>query len=284
MKINLLILFSIFLSFVFVSSASAYDKCSVYSSLSDLSVDLPNSGDQLHCTVSPTSQEFRVYEISFCTQEPDVGDTSTCEQVFTSSSGTDVEITSSSSTNVASNVSISTGEYTYAVIVLNDAFSLQIDYDWGFSVSDASGNQGRYCYYYGNGDNMKCNSIKVSSSSLDLEVDAVNTLYSDSGIEDMAVSADGFLSIGSQTFNIRMIDSSGDLAVFTHISNNITNADKIMIIIPFLTAKTISSNSKTITLGFTSTDAGLLSVRNSYSTIQVENGFLSGFGFTASVE
>lgn len=112
------------LSFSLVSADSAKANC-----LDDFGLNPSSMNDS--CEITPARYSIKVYEMGFCTSDPLSGtnyDGSSCTTTFSNSSGSEVDIASSTSTLIGTNTRPPVGTYSYAYIKMSNTFGLRGTY------------------------------------------------------------------------------------------------------------------------------------------------------------
>jgi len=280
--------------------AKAQVYCNDYNSATDLLLDANRNFGE--CVATPVSAKFIVYDISLCTSRPEVGSTSSCTSVFNSTSGREILVSASESISLDPNITIPHDNYSYATLTLDERYGIKALLDMGFTVGgwvDPSNNtntpstQGPHCWTDGSdidlyglaSGNVRCGATaEIASNQVAVSHETVFFLEDS---PNMTNSFDGLPSVDG-TFDIRLINSTGQLAT-VHPRNIVANdTDKLFIIIPLPSVQRVDENSTNIDVGFMVTDMMNMKVQSCNISnalgLCFQNAIINSIGFYARID
>lgn len=298
-KLKNLILFSVASAglLFFADDAMAQVYCNDYNTAAALLTAANGNGGE--CVATPESAKFTVYDISLCTSRPDVGSTSSCTSIFSSASGRDILVSNSDSIALDPNITIPHDDYSYAALTIDERFGIEAAFDMGFTVGgwvDPSNNanvpstQGQHCWTNGSdidlygltSGNVRCGATAQMANSQ--AAVSHETLFFLDDSPNMTASADGMQSIDG-TFDIRLINSAGQLATVDPVNIVANDTDKLFVIIPLPSVQRVDENSSNIDVGFMVTDMMNLKVQSCPNvTICIQNAIINSIGFYTRIE
>jgi hypothetical protein len=306
-KIKNLILFSVASAGILFSADDAMAQvvyCNDYNSGADLLNATNNNLSE--CVATPEFAKFTVYDISLCTSRPDVGSTSSCTSIFGSVSGREILVSDSETISLNPNITIPHDDYSYATLTLDNRYGIKAVLDMGFTVGgwvDPSNNtnipstQGEHCWTNGldidlygqTSGNVRCGATaQIANSQAAVSHETVFFLEDS---PNMTASYDGLPSIDG-SFDIRLINSAGQLAAVDPVYIVANNTDKLFVIIPLPSVQRVDENSSNIDVGFMVTDMMNLKVQTcsdgatpSPNMIPcIQNAIINSIGFYTRIE
>ena len=168
-----------------------------------------------YCTITPDSMKVKIYEFGLCTGASSPSDKSACTTLFSSPTGTEIDLAVGLSASLADDVTLAEGSYANAYLVLSNVTSLKASHTFSSSRSDLDGNSGNICYTNGRSWDDNPNTI-ITCAATDAAVHSVETIgFGDidnnlhiATVPDYRVSVAGT----SVVTDLYMIDSSGTLS------------------------------------------------------------------------
>ena len=168
-----------------------------------------------YCTITPDSMKVKIYEFGLCTGASSPSDKSACTTLFSSPTGTEIDLAVGLSASLTDDVSLAEGSYSNAYLVLSNVTSLKASHTFSSSRSDLDGNSGNICYTNGRSWDDNPNTI-ITCAATDAAVHSVETIgFGDidnnlhiATVPDYRVSVAGT----SVVTDLYMIDSSGTLS------------------------------------------------------------------------
>jgi len=169
-----------------------------------------------YCTITPDSMKVKIYEFGLCTGASSPSDKSACTTLFSSPTGTEIDLAVGLSASLTDDVSLAEGSYSNGYLVLSNVTSLKASQTFSSPRTDLDGNSGTICYTNGRSwDDPNTDSIMTCAAS-DAAVHSVetiafgdvdNNLYNNT-VPTYTVSVAGT----SVVTDLYMIDSSGTLS------------------------------------------------------------------------
>jgi len=168
-----------------------------------------------YCTITPDSMKVKIYEFGLCTGASSPSDKSACTTLFSSPTGTEIDLAVGLSASLTDDVSLAEGSYSNAYLVLSNVTSLKASHTFSSSRTDLDGNSGNICYTNGRSWDNNPNTI-ITCAASDAAVHSVETIgfgdvennvHADT-VDDYTVSVGGT----SVVTDLYMIDSSGTLS------------------------------------------------------------------------
>jgi len=174
-----------------------------------------SEGDDGYCTITPDSMKVKIYEFGLCTGASSPSDKSACTTLFSSPTGTEIDLAVGLSASLTDDVSLAEGSYSNAYLVLSNVTSLKASHTFSSSRTDLDGNSGNICYTNGRSWDNNPNTI-ITCAASDAAVHSVETIgfgdvennVHDDTVDDYPVSVGGT----SVVTDLYMIDSSGTLS------------------------------------------------------------------------
>lgn len=168
-----------------------------------------------YCTITPDSMKVKIYEFGLCAGASSPSDKSACTTLFSSPTGTEIDLAVGLSVSLADDVTLAEGSYANAYLVLSNVTSLKASHTFSSSRSDLDGNSGNICYTNGRSWDDNPNTI-ITCAATDAAVHSVETIgFGDidnnlhiATVPDYRVSVAGT----SVVTDLYMIDSSGTLS------------------------------------------------------------------------
>jgi len=175
-----------------------------------------------YCTFTPQSMKVKIYEFGLCTgPSSPIGassqtDKSACTTLFSSPTGTEIDLAVGLSANLTDGVTLAEGTYSNAYLVLSNVTSLKGSHTFSSPRTDLDGNSGTICYTDGRSvDDPNTESI-ITCGASDAAVHSVETIrFGD--IENNVHNAellDYQVSVAGTNVvtDLYMVDSSGVLS------------------------------------------------------------------------
>jgi len=168
-----------------------------------------------YCTITPDSMKVKIYEFGLCTGASSPSDKSACTTLFSSPTGTEIDLAVGLSASLTDDVSLAEGSYSNAYLVLSNVTSLKASHTFSSSRTDLDGNSGNIFYTNGRSWDNNPNTI-ITCAASDAAVHSVETIgfgdvennvHADT-VDDYTVSVGGT----SVVTDLYMIDSSGTLS------------------------------------------------------------------------
>ena len=168
-----------------------------------------------YCTITPNSMKVKIYEFGLCTGASSPSDKSACTTLFSSPTGTEIDLAVGLSATLTDDVSLAEGSYSNAYLVLSNVTSLKASHTFSSSRTDLDGNSGNICYTNGRSwDDPNTDSIMTCAAS-DAAVHSVETIgFGDGagGHSDRVPNYTVTVAGTSVVTDLYMIDSSGILS------------------------------------------------------------------------
>jgi hypothetical protein len=294
LKLQIAMLFVFSTSFM-TGTAVAQQVCSGHNSEAVLRIA---GGSDFECTATPEQVEFIVYDISLCTSEPDVGDVGSCTSIFNSPSGREILVSDDTSIPLDPSISLENGDYSHVALTIDERIGVKVIIDLGFDVDGWGTTQGDHCWsngsdvdlYDSSSGNVRCGSLQSAISGAGMSYESI-TVFEDSQ-QNATASLDDEPSRDGGSFNIRLIDSSGQLASIQDSDGLFTDTAKMFVIIPLPVSQRVDETSTNIDVGFKVTNlvnmkmdpqcGGMQGCTN--SDVVFQNAIINSIGFYATVE
>jgi hypothetical protein len=205
---------------VLTVSTSAADECKSTTTFSSSELYQEIAGyDYKTCSVTPNGVKIKLFAIGLCKSAPTVADQSACTNVFVSESGTEVELTTSTSITLQDDISLDEGVYTNAYILLATTFGTKATMVFSTPREASDGTLGKVCYSNGPYDETSGVYDNVSCGSTGQAIYSWETLKvfpeNKSGIRTYN-ALESFAFPGSSNLNnLYQLDSSRALSTVT---------------------------------------------------------------------
>lgn len=265
---RIFVLFKISLFVLFLGgyqTAHAASNCTYTNGAVDVAaVALDSNGKDRNCNFTPDSVKLKLFDIYLCEDLPTYANyRSACNNLFSSGNGKDVEITNGGTTSLMDgSVTLAEGEYKYAALVIENAFSIKFQSDYSLPIRGRTG-VGNTCWTNGNDVKIFYNSYTDFSSECGASANANPQFskYTYNGLYHAAFPSNPFknaidgISAGFD-LSAYLLSNLETMAVVTPDSNDPTNQNLvvddgayILGIFKFPTTQTVDPLTKNVDMG-----------------------------------
>jgi hypothetical protein len=196
-------------------------------------------------------------------------------------------------------ISLENGDYSHVALTIDERIGVKVILDLGFDVHGWGPTPGDHCWSDGSdvdlydptSGNVRCGSLQSAMSGAGMSYESI-TVFEDSQ-QNATASLDDEPSRDGGTFNIRLIDSAGQIASELDNDGLFADTDKMFVIIPLPVAQRVDETSTNIDVGFKVTNLVNMTMDPQCGRIQgcinaddvlFQNAIINSIGFYATVE
>jgi hypothetical protein len=234
------------------------------------------AGGYFQCDDTPDMMQVKFYKLGLCKTKPTFDNYGDCTFIFDNAAGKTVNLAVGVSDNLIDEISLSEGEYPYAMLVISNTLGMKKKLTFDTAISSMNGSVGKYCVTNGEPHTFAPNALDEAmfdcSTNANATAELSNVTFEGFFNDDYGVvqGASIFVtelldleaSLGAK-FDVMLVDTEGTQSMATANLNQfgspypVSNATRMWGVQTFTTPVKIDANTTNLDVGFSIQDGSL---------------------------